>query len=134
MGKWASASAIILLFVLVMGSGCEEPGPAAPTLSTPYQAVLLDDGQVYYGKLKHLGERYVTLRDVYYIQSVLDPKTRKAVEVLVERGREWHQPDYMVINPEHIVVIEPVGIHSRIALLIAKSKASRSSPGSTATP
>src|SRR5579871_553977 len=37
--------------------------------STPYQAVLLSNGAVYYGKLSGFGSRTPVLNDVYYIVS-----------------------------------------------------------------
>ncbi|MSU75860.1 hypothetical protein EXS54_00050 [Patescibacteria group bacterium] len=34
-----------------------------------YQAVFLTNGQVYFGKLRNLGGKYVSLQDVYTVQS-----------------------------------------------------------------
>ncbi|MGO9677636.1 MAG: hypothetical protein ACLPW4_10335 [Candidatus Sulfotelmatobacter sp.] len=40
-----------------------------PEITTPYAAVLLDNGQLYYGKLVNAGSNFPELTDVYYIQS-----------------------------------------------------------------
>ncbi len=86
-----------------------------------YQAVLLDNGQVYFGKLEAADSPFPVLRDVYYIQSKVDPQTKAVNNVLVRRGKEWHSPDRMVLNSRHVILIEPVGADSQVAKLIAES-------------
>ena len=90
--------------------------------TTPYQAVLLDDNQVYYGKLSGFGTAHPVLTDVYYIKSGVDPQTKETKNVLVRRGKELHGPDRMYVNARHIVVVEPIGINSQVAKLIEQSK------------
>jgi hypothetical protein len=92
------------------------------TFNTPYQAVLLDSGQVYYGKITGLGTDLPELHDVFYIQSTTNPETKQVSNVLVRRGKEFHSPDHMVINARHIVIVEPVGEHSKVAELISEQK------------
>ena len=87
---------------------------------TPYQAILLDNGQVYYGKLDGLGGPFPIMRDVFYTRTELDPKTKQSSVVLLKRGKEWHQPDHMVINIQHVLLIEPVSPDSKVASLIAE--------------
>ena len=93
-----------------------------PEITTPYSAVLLDNGQLYYGKLVNAGSRFPELTDVYYIQSGVNPETKAATAVLVRRGNEWHGPDRMFLNEHHIVLIEPVGTGSKVAQLIEADK------------
>ena len=85
---------------------------------TPYQAVLLSNGAVYYGKLAGYGSRHTTLTDVYYIVTKTDPTTKQVTNVLVKRGKELHGPDRMYLNPSQIVFVEPVGPDSKVAQLI----------------
>jgi len=92
-------------------------------IATPYAAVLLDNGQVYYGKLTNSGSRFPELTDVYYIQSQANPDTKAVNSVLVRRGSEWHGPDRMFLNQRHIILIEPVGTNSKVAQLIEADKA-----------
>ncbi|HXJ17024.1 MAG TPA: hypothetical protein VNM68_07475 [Candidatus Polarisedimenticolia bacterium] len=87
-------------------------------LNTPYQAVLLDNGQVYYGKLQGPETPFPILTDVYYIQNRVDPQTKAVSNVLVRRGKEWHAPDRMILNARHVVLIEPVGPGSQVAKFI----------------
>jgi hypothetical protein len=90
-----------------------------PRFDVPFQAVLLDTGLVYYGKVSGLGGPYPVLRDVYYIQTSTDPQTKQVNNVLIRRGNEFHGPEFTVLSARHIVMIEPVGSNSRVAQLIA---------------
>ena len=111
----ARLAAVIVLaaLLIVAAAGC------GPTFNTPYQAVLLDTGSVYYGKISGLNTDYPTLRDVYYVQQSTDPQTKQVNNVLVRRGNEWHGPSMTVLNSRHIVLVEPVGPNSKVAQLIA---------------
>jgi hypothetical protein len=88
------------------------------TFPTAYQAVLLINGAVYYGKLEGYGTRNATLTDVFYIVSKTDPTTKQVQNVLVKRGKELHEPDRMYLNSSQIVFVEPVGQNSKVAQLI----------------
>jgi hypothetical protein len=109
------AAAIVLAALLIVAAA----GCGAPSFDTPYQAVLLDTGLVYYGKISGLNTDYPTLRDVYYVQQSTDPQTKQVNNVLVRRGNEWHGPSMTVLNSRHIVLVEPVGPNSKVAQLIA---------------
>jgi hypothetical protein len=89
----------------------------------PYQAVLLSNGQVYYGRLEGYGTDHPVLREVYYIQSSVDPQTHAQNNVLTKRGKEWHGPDRMYLNPSQILLVETVGTDSKVADLIKDLKA-----------
>ena len=89
---------------------------------TAYQAVLLTNGSVYYGKLEGLGGPYPVLRDVFYVQAATDANTRQTANILVRRGKEWHGPDYMLLNANQILLVEPVNPGSRVATLIAEAQ------------
>ena len=98
---------------------------AVPDLSTPYHAVALTNGQVYFGKIEGLGTDYTVLRDVYYIQSRQNPETKQVANILVKRGGEWHAPDRMIVNKQHVLLIEPVKDDSQVAKLIAEQTKAR---------
>lgn len=93
-----------------------------PPLTTPYQAVLLNNGSAYFGRLEGLGTSYPVLREVYYVQSRQDPQTKAVTNILVKRGKEWHAPDRMIINASMIVLVEPVNPDSRVAQLISEAR------------
>ncbi len=97
-------------------------GRKGPEITTPYAAVLLDNGQLYYGKLSNSGANFPELTDVYYIQSQVNQETKAVTSVLVRRGNEWHGPDRMFLNERHVILIEPVGAGSKVAQLIEADK------------
>jgi hypothetical protein len=111
-----------LLAAMVFGlAGCNQGG-AAPKLTASYYAVLLSNGQVYFGHLEGLGTPFPILREVYYVQSGVDSQTKEQKNILLKRGGEWHAPDQMILNASQILLVEPVGTDSRVANLIAQLK------------
>ena len=89
---------------------------------TPYQAVLLTNGSVYFGKLEGYGAGQPVLSEVYYVVTKTDPNTKAVSNVLVKRGKELHEPDRMYLNPNQILFVEPVGQKSRVMELIQQSQ------------
>lgn len=88
---------------------------------SPFQAILLDTGQVYYGHIEGLGTPIPVITDVYYVNSVTNPQTKEVANILVRRGKEWHAPDRMYLNARHIVMVEPVSPNSKVAQLITET-------------
>ena len=123
-GTWRWGLAF--LAVLALFSGC---GVTDLRFSTEYQAVFLDNGQAFIGKLEG-GAPFLALRDVFYVKRTVTPD-KKEVNVLIKRGSEWHAPDLMRINSEHVVYIEPVAPDSRVAQLIREAKAPSAGPPKT---
>ena len=114
---------IWVLMVLTVLTSCGRAHRSkGPEITTPYAAILLDNGQVYYGKLVHAGSSFAELTDVYYIQSQVNPDTKAVSNALVRRGNGWHGPDRMLLNERHVVLIEPVGTGSKVAQLIEADK------------
>ena len=99
----------------------EAPAASAVTFPTPYQAVLLSNNSVYFGKLAGYGTSNPVLTEVYYIISKSDPTTKQVQNILVKRGKELHGPDRMYLNPNQIVFVEPVGTDSKVAQLISEA-------------
>ncbi|HVW07704.1 MAG TPA: hypothetical protein VHC90_03935 [Bryobacteraceae bacterium] len=95
---------------------------APPAFQTPYQAVLLNGGQVYYGKLENASGMYPVLRDVFYVVRKEDPQNHQVANILVRRGKELHGPEYMVLSRQSILFIEPVKEDSEIGRSIAARK------------
>lgn len=87
-----------------------------------FQAVLLTNGSVYFGKLQGYGSPHPVMTDVYYIVTQTNPETKQSSNILVKRGKELHGPDRMYLNPNQILFVEPVGSGSKVAQLIADSR------------
>ncbi|HEY8655383.1 MAG TPA: hypothetical protein VIN34_01450 [Candidatus Limnocylindria bacterium] len=104
-------------------------GSALDPLHLPFfageriDAVLLKDGQAYFGHLEDFGlSDMVTLRDVYYFQDARSTTTNLPV-ALVQRGGELHAPaDGMRIRRDRILAIEHVGPASAVARAIAAQR------------
>ncbi|MEK7619723.1 MAG: hypothetical protein AAB413_00585 [Patescibacteria group bacterium] len=95
-------------------TAAEEPAIA----SGDYQAVFLDNGQVYFGKLQRSREDFYLLTDVFYLQSgvAVDQATSLA---LTKLGSEAHGPeDQMQINKEHVLFIEDMKDDSKVVQAI----------------
>lgn len=95
---------------------------SAPDLNSQYQAVVLNNGQVFFGKLENPNAQYPVLRDVFYIVSQANPETKQVTNTLVRRGKELHGPEFMIINRQSILLIEPVKEDSQVAKFIAEQK------------
>ena len=115
-----------LLVIVAVGTFLFERSHSRDTqFPTPYQAVLLSNGSVYFGKLAGFGGSHPVLSEVYYIVSQTNPETKQTSNVLVKRGKELHQPDRMYLTPNQILFVEPVGPSSKVANLIQESKTSQ---------
>lgn len=96
-----------------------------------YQAVFLDNNQVYFGKLTNAASVYPALKDIFYLrvtQRLQPPDGGEAVPDinLVKLGTELHGPsDEMRINREHILFIEDLKPDSEVTKAINNFKAAQ---------
>jgi hypothetical protein len=115
---------VMFLVVVVLVGGLAywfSPNRALRAKARGYNAVLLDNNSVYFGKVADLGADYPVLTDVFYIQSTVNQETKQQSNILVKRGKEWHAPDKMILNARHIIMIEPVTEGSTVAKLIDRA-------------
>lgn len=121
---------LLMPFVIYPLQGCGRSNldggvPQNIKFQTDYQAVFLDNGQHFIGKLEGMGTEYPVLKEVFYIKNQVNPETKEATSILVKRGQEWHSPELMYINEKHILVIEPVAKDSKMAQLIVEANAQK---------
>ncbi|MDD2337816.1 MAG: hypothetical protein PHD01_14740 [Geobacteraceae bacterium] len=114
---------LLSLSIAVLVSGCDKTQKENFTFATEYQAVFLDNGQVFFGRLDKGGSDHPRLTEVYYIGQQPSPDGKQVVNILLKRGNEWHGPESMYLTKSHIVMIEPVSPTSRVADLIKELKA-----------
>lgn len=83
-----------------------------------YQAVFLDNGQVYFGKLEQrAAPTFMKLTDIFYLQSA----ENEDVVQLIKLGSELHGPeDVMYIQKAHILFWENLRPDSEIIGKIRK--------------
>ena len=117
LGVLLLAVAVILIGILVYQNSGQ-----SVSFNTPSQTVLLSNGSVFYGKIVRMGTSYIELNDVFYVQRNVNPETKAVTNVLIKRGNEFHQPDRMILNRDHVLLLEPVSTNSKVADLITKTK------------
>ena len=111
-----------ILVIILAGHHLVHSWRRAPVkFTTPYQAVLLTNGSVYFGHLQDYGSPHPVLIEVYYVVTQTNPDTKQATSSLIKRGKELHEPDRMYLNPNQIVFVESVGMDSKVAQLIAQA-------------
>lgn len=109
-------SGVFLLGIMSL-AGCEQnlfSNKKIP-LTTPYQAVRLDNGQIYFGKLDQTQAGYLLLTDAYFVSSGVDQNTKQVSSTLVRMNKQMYGPDRIYLNPQHVVAIETVAENSQIA-------------------
>lgn len=116
----------LLLFIctIILFQGCYKKSDQKINIDTEYKAVFLDNGQVFFGRIEEVGSSYLVLKDVFYVQSQVfeqEKDKREVTNILIKRGNEWHGPDRMYVNSNHITIIEPVGPSSRVGELIKEA-------------
>lgn len=94
------------------------------------QAVFLNGGQVYFGRIGDLNDRTMQLKDIYYLrvnQQVQPNQTNTQAAnndiSLVKLGCELHGPqDSMVINQEQVIFWENLKEDGQVAKAVAEYK------------
>ncbi len=91
-----------------------------------YQAVFLNNGQVYFGKVDALNSRYIDLSDVYYLTQSATTGTQQASSdyTLVKLGcQQIHYPDdQMLISRDQVTFWENLSKTGKVAKSIADFK------------
>jgi hypothetical protein len=92
------------------------------------QAVFLNGGQVYFGKIRELNGKYIGMNDIYYLRvnQQVQPKQGAASQQdisLVKLGCELHGPqDHMIINREQVVFWENLKTDGQVAKAVEEYK------------
>jgi len=94
-----------------------------------FQAVFLTNGQVYFGKLADLNNKYVTIKDIYYLQvqqntnlqGASGSTTPNSQVSLAKLGNELHGPeDKMYIANDQMLFWENLKGDSKVVQAINK--------------
>jgi hypothetical protein len=131
----------VLLVIIIVGggvylvgsyTGINFFGSGSINLQSEWQAVFLNNGQVYFGKIVSIDDRVVVLSDIYYLQVINQPLQRSQEGgiqqpaspsdqrlTLIKLGNEIHGPrDEMIINRDHVIIIEDLKNDSRVVQAI----------------
>lgn len=121
----------VLAYIAVGGSKKSEAGYVD---DKKLQAVFLNGGQVYFGNIKDLNGKFVTMDNIYYLRVNQQVQPNQSTDnasndiSLVKLGCELHGPtDNMVINREQVVFWENLKDDGQVAKAVAEYK--KSNPG-----
>jgi hypothetical protein len=119
----ASILLVTLIVSFVFGFGRTESSYVNENLT---QAVFLDDGQTYFGKIKSVNDKYLRLNDVYYLEGEqkqpTSPATTENVEPVKLGCQSYGAVDEMLINRDHVLYWENLRTDSKVAEAIAAYK------------
>ncbi|MEK7603473.1 MAG: hypothetical protein AAB459_04525 [Patescibacteria group bacterium] len=124
----ATALIVALCAYLVLGGG-NASNEKKFVDSSKMQAVFLNGGQVYFGKLKDLNKNYLRVSDIYYLRvnQQVQPNQQNNGQAqqndisLVKLGCELHGPqDEMLINREQVIFWENLKDDGQVAVAVKK--------------
>ena len=110
---------LALIVFLVIGG----PNRESKFVNTgEYQAVFLNNGQVYFGHIKDLNSKFLRVQNIYYLRQTQSPQPDQSTSnansnfSLVKLGCEIHGPsDEMVINRDQITFWENLKSDGQVA-------------------
>jgi hypothetical protein len=116
---------IVLLAVLAVSiyffQGGNRQAKANSYFPQGYQAVFLDNEQVYFGKITNISDKIVVLENIFYLQNNSSKTTgdNQSDIKLIKLGNELHGPeDSMQINRDHILFTETLRGDSKVVKAI----------------
>jgi len=140
---WVVLVIVVVVVLAVLGFLFRDKlgmGSKSETKLSGYQAVFLTNGQVYFGKVSDMRDKYVTLKDIYYLQvnqqeqlqsgqPATTTSTQQPQLSLVKLGNELHGPDdIMQINRDQILFFEELKADGRVAQAIEEYKKNGANP------
>ena len=139
-GKWSRiavvagiATVVILIVALIVllaaqNKNANDTSEANYIKTSDMQAVFLNTGQVYFGKIGTLNSSYLTLTNIYYLQTASNGSSTTSANsnvTLVKLGCELHKPyDQMVINRAQVTFWENLDSSGQVGKAVAKYQAS----------
>lgn len=132
-GQWNRITAVVLVaaVVVLLVALIAAVGFGGNTNEDKYvdtsklQAVFLNTGQVYFGNIKTLNNKYFVLTNIYYLQTTSSGSSSSSSSSntsvsLVKLGCELHEPyDQMVINRAQVTFWENLQTNGQVAKAVA---------------
>jgi len=115
---------VVLLIALVIFLGVGNNNAESKYVDTnKLQAVFLNTGQVYFGKIKTLNDKFFVLSNIYYLQTSSNGQSSSNSNTsvsLVKLGCELHMPyDQMVINRDQVTFWENLQGDGQVAKAVS---------------
>lgn len=137
--KWLNMLSVVILFgiaillllltLLFVRSESGKSSEAAQVETSQYQAVFLNNGQVYFGNITDLNGRYVRLNNIYYLTqattaSAAGQQQASSDYTLIKLGcQQIHHPtDQMIISRDQVTFWENLDKNGKVAKSIADFK------------
>lgn len=131
--KKVTAALLVALILVAGATGWHKFGPTPGVQGDKFQAVFLDNDQVYFGKIRDIESDTLILTDIYYLQkqsgeqqSVTQASSDSTAQgnlSLVKLGDELHAPqDEMRINRDQVVFWENLKDDGKVAQAIKNYK------------
>jgi hypothetical protein len=117
----AALVGLILIFLALSFSG-NDSGESKLVNTEKLQAVFLNTGQVYFGKVTELNSKYMVVTNIYYLQtsSTGTQQNANTSVSLVKLGCELHEPyDKMVINRDQVTFWENLQDNGQVAKAVS---------------
>lgn len=128
---------ITLSVLMYFRMGPFQKGTTVKTYSKNYHAIVLKNGQVYFGKIQEEQNGFLTIEDVYYFKVLTVPvpqptskqKTKQSTAsasfkkqyTILKLGSEFHGPtDELMLNKDQVKSIEELKNDSKIVQAIIK--------------
>lgn len=120
----AALVALLLIALAVVSFGSTTNSESKFVNSDKLQAVFLNTGQVYFGKISELNSKYFVVTDIYYLQTSSTGTSGTANAStsvsLVKLGCELHEPyDKMVINRDQVTFWENLQDDGQVAKAVS---------------
>ena len=123
-----SITVLIIALVAYAVVGGNSSGESKYVNTKQMQAVFLNGGQVYFGRINTLNDKYMRLSDIYYlrvnqqVQPNQQGNTQNDIS-LVKLGCELHGPqDQMLINRDQIIFWENLKDDGQVAKAVTEYK------------
>lgn len=131
-GNWGGLSSMLLVGAVALllialvafisfGGNKDKSDENKYVNSSKLQAVFLNTGQVYFGKIQSLTDKYFVVTNIYYLQTSSTGAATTAAAAntsvsLVKLGCELHEPlDQMVINRSQVTFWENLSPDGQVA-------------------
>lgn len=99
-----------------------------PLLETRYQKVVLRTGEVWYGRMVHLGTDHPVLRGAFQVQTAKDGSGSEIVIGIRWLSESVEGGDHLIFPREAIVTVQPVRESSAVGKAVAKAIEQRTGP------
>ncbi len=91
--------------------------------TTRYQAVILSNDKVYFGRLSSVSSEFYRLNDAFFLRETRERPEAEPVRALLPVNREIHAPENsMLIRKEEVVLVENLDRASPILTEIRRQK------------